>query len=89
MNAYVNLENVKLETERLILRVFQKTDVNDFYEYAKIEGVGEATGWSHHQDIHESKRILDLFMKAKKTLAIVYKNHQKVIGLLGLEEVRE
>ena len=38
MNAYVNLENVRLETKRLILRAFQKTDVNDFYEYAKVEG---------------------------------------------------
>lgn len=38
MNAYVNLENVRLETKRLILRAFQKNDVNDFYEYAKVEG---------------------------------------------------
>ena len=41
MNAYVNLENVRLETKRLILRAFQKNDVNDFYEYAKVEGGGK------------------------------------------------
>lgn len=89
MNAYVNLENVRLETKRLILRAFQKNDVNDFYEYAKVEGVGEAAGWSHHQDVDESKRILELFMKEKKTFAVVYKDNQKVIGSIGLEEVRE
>ena len=26
MNAYVNLENVRLETKRLILRAFQKNE---------------------------------------------------------------
>lgn len=89
MKAYVDLDNVRLETKRLILRAFQKNDVNDFYEYAKVEGVGEAAGWSHHQDIDESKRILKLFMEEKKTFAVVYKDNQKVIGSIGLEEVRE
>ena len=50
---------------------------------------GGAAGWSHHQDVDESKRILELFMKEKKTFAVVYKDNQKVIGSIGLEEVRE
>ena len=30
-----------LETERLILRAWRSSDLNDFYEYASVEGVGE------------------------------------------------
>ena len=31
MNAVINLKNVVLETDRLILREWEETDLNDFF----------------------------------------------------------
>ena len=75
-----------LETERLILRKWQETDLNDFYEYASVEGVGEMAGWPHHQDIETSKRILSGFIEGCEVYAMVLKSEDKVIGSLGIHD---
>lgn len=80
MDAEVNVENILIKTERLLLRPFAQADLDDFYEYAKVEGVGEAAGWVHHQSIEETKKVLSLFIKENKTLAIVEQTAGKVIG---------
>lgn len=83
MNEIIDISNVVLKTERLILRPFTLEDLNDFYEYAKVDGVGQMAGWLPHQNIEKSKQILDNFINEKKTFAITYNN--KVIGSLGIE----
>lgn len=70
MNANVDLTNVILETERLILRPWKKDDVEDFYEYAKVDGVGQMAGWNPHTSIQESKMVLSSFMKEKNVFAL-------------------
>ena len=85
MNAPVDVTAVRIETERLILRAWRETDLADFYEYARVEGVGEMAGWNHHQSVEESRRILDSFISGKKTFALEWKENGKVIGSLGLE----
>ncbi len=85
MNANVDLTNVQLETERLILRAWKESDLEDFYEYASVDGVGQLAGWQPHESIEKSKEILTLFIEEKKTFALVYKENNKVIGSLGLE----
>ena len=89
MNAVVDLTHVVLETERLILRNWNYSDLDDFYEYASVEGVGERAGWSHHESKSESQAILERFIEGKKTFAIVLKENQKVIGSLSLECLRQ
>ncbi len=86
MNANFKLNGLIIETERLILRPFKQTDLDDFYEYASVEGVGEMAGWKHHENIEMSQSILDLFINEDKTFAIVLKENNKVIGSLGVEE---
>ena len=85
MNAPVDVTNIRIETDRLILRAWRETDLADFYEYASVEGVGEMAGWNHHQSMEESRRILDFFISGKKTFALELKENGKVIGSLGLE----
>ena len=51
MNADINIKNIILETNRLLLRPFKMSDLNDFYEYAKVWGVGQMAGWLPHQSI--------------------------------------
>lgn len=86
MNADFKINNIIIETERIILRAFKEEDLNDFYEYASVEGVGEMAGWLHHKSISESKKILEMFITHDKTFAIVYKENNKVIGSIGIEK---
>jgi len=87
MNKSIDLSNVTLHTQRLTLRPWTIDDLNDFFEYASVEGVGEAAGWPHHKDINESKKILDMFIAEKKTFCIEYNG--KAIGSLGVEEYNQ
>ena len=68
MNVEIDISNVKLETERLILRAWEITDLDDFFEYASINGVGEKAGWEHHKSKDESLEILKMFIDEKKVL---------------------
>lgn len=68
MIAPVDVSSVRLETERLILRPWRETDLEDFYEYASVDGVGQMAGWEPHRDREESKKILKLFMDQKRPL---------------------
>ena len=88
MNAPIDVTNIRIETPRLILRPWQESDLADFYEYARVEGVGEMAGWCHHKSMAESRTILEMFIRGKKTLALELKESGKVIGSLGLEEMR-
>lgn len=76
----------KLLTERLELRLWQPSDVNDLYEYAQDPQVGSNAGWPAHENIETSQRIVDLFIKDADVYAIVLKSENKVIGSLGLHE---
>ena len=85
MNAKIDVTNLLIETERLILREFYPTDLDDMFEYARVPGVGERAGWPHHESIEITKKILSNFINEKKTLAIVLKENNKVIGSIGIE----
>ena len=89
MNIEIDISNVKLETERLILRAWKITDLDDFFEYASINGVGEKAGWEHLKSKDESLEILKMFIDEKKFFAIVLKENQKAIGSIGIEECRQ
>lgn len=86
MNAHFEINGLVLESERLILRGFKESDLNDFFEYASIDGVGEMAGWRHHETIEKTREILDSFISEDKTFAIVLKENNKVIGSLGIEK---
>lgn len=85
MNATFKTNGTVLETERIILRPFTLADLDDFYAYASVEGVGEMAGWKHHESIAESQRILNSFIKEDKTFAICLKETNQVIGSIGVE----
>ena len=86
MNASIDISNTVLKTERLILRPWRQEDLDDFYEYASVDGVGEMAGWRHHENHEKSKEILDSFIREDKTFAICLKHNNKVIGSLGVEK---
>ena len=86
MLAPVDITGVRLETERMLLRPWTWDDLDDFYAYASIDGLGQMAGWMPHKSIEESKAILNSFISHRKTFAIELKENGRVIGSLGIEE---
>lgn len=87
MNKEIDITGRTIKTKRLILRPFCQDDLDDFYEYAKVDGVGQMAGWMPHKSKEESKEILDMFIAGKNQFALVYNN--KVIGSVGIEKYNE
>ncbi len=86
MNVEFRLNGKIIKTTRLVLRTFKLQDLDDFFEYASVEGVGERAGWPHHKTKDETLIILKRFIEQDKTFAICLKENNKVIGSLGIEK---
>jgi len=76
----------KLESERLILRPFEVTDLDDFFEYCNLETVGPNAGWAVHENKEVSLKIIQSFIEKDEVLALVNKTENKVIGSVGLHK---
>ncbi len=87
MNAPIDVSAVTLHTPRLTLRPWCMQDLADFYEYARVDGVGQMAGWLPHKNIEESRTILELFIADKNQFAITYNG--KVIGSVGVGKYEE
>lgn len=87
MNAEIDITCVVLKTSRLLLRPWKMSDLDDFYEYAKVDGVGQMAGWLPHKNKEELKQVLTKFIENKRTFAIVYDN--KVIGSIEIKKYNE
>lgn len=86
MNAPIDVTSIYIETPRLLLRPWRESDLEDFYKYASVDGVGQMAGWLPHKSPEESRNILRMFIDHKKTLALELKENGKVIGSLGIEK---
>lgn len=87
MNTKIDITNVVLKTNRLTLRPWRESDLSDFYEYARVDGVGQMAGWLPHRNLEESRTILAHFIEGKHVFALEYQG--KAIGSLGVEEYKE
>lgn len=87
MNASIDITGITLQTERLILRSWRQEDLDDFYDYARVDGVGQMAGWLPHESKETTQMILDSFITHKKTFALELDG--KVIGSLGIETYNE
>ena len=87
MNTPIDISNIVLKTERLILRPWREDDLEDFFAYASVDGVGQMAGWKPHADREETREILNRFIERKRTFALEYAG--KVIGSLGIQEYDE
>ena len=87
MNAQIDISGIVIKTERLILRPWRQEDLDDFYEYARVDGVGQMAGWLPHESKETTQMILDSFISHRKTFALELDG--KVIGSLGIESYKE
>lgn len=87
MNKSIDISGIILNTEHLVLRPWKEFDLEDLFEYASVDGVGQMAGWPPHKSIEESRKRLDRFISNKKTFALEYQG--KVIGSCGLVDYNE
>lgn len=74
-----------LETERLILRPYTRSDAEGLFAYASNPNVGPNGGWKPHKDVQESLEIIeDIFIDS--SWAIIDKESKKLIGSIGFEQ---
>lgn len=78
-----------ITTDRIILRNFKVDDLKDLYEYCSQDGVGEMAGWPKHTSLSYSKRVLNHYMGNKNLFAVVYKENNKVIGHISVNNDSE
>jgi len=77
-----------LETERLLLRMIRKSDVNDVFEYASDPEVSKFLTWDYHKTISDSKQFINSILRKYKEhdvapWGIVLKENAKLIGTGG------
>jgi ribosomal-protein-alanine N-acetyltransferase len=84
MDVIIEVNKINIETDRLILRSWRESDLDDLFAYASVPGVGEMAGWPHHETIETSKQILRSFIDENEVFALYHKAGRKVIGSLGL-----
>lgn len=87
MNASIDISRIQLRTPRLLLRPWEQRDLQDFFAYASVEGVGPMAGFKPHDSLDVSQSILDHFIREKRTFAIEHEG--RVVGSLGIEAYDE
>ena len=73
-----------LQTERLVMRMFQPGDAMDVFDYARSPIVGAMAGWAPHKTLLESQHVVRRFISRGDVWAIVEKRTGHVIGSIGL-----
>lgn len=79
------LEAPRLQTERLVLRAWQLSDVRDLYEYARQPDVGPAAGWMPHKSLNDSLLLLrEVYLSNPLVWAITIPENGRAIGCINL-----
>lgn len=79
-----------IETQRLILRPINISDVNDLYEYASDEEVTKYLTWKTHKSIEDSINVIENVFNKRverglpEAHALVLKANGKMIGMCDI-----
>ncbi len=79
-----NINTLRFETERTILRPWEESDAEECFKYSKDPLVGPICGWPVHKDIEQSKKVIKDILSNPETYAIVWKETGLPIGSIGL-----
>lgn len=75
-----------LQTERLVLRAFDKSDAISVYAYAQSEKVGQMAGFAPHHSMEDSRQMVEALMRSGEHWAIVEKSTGRLIGSISLQK---
>lgn len=76
--------NMRLETERLILRPWKIEDAPSLFKYAQDERIGPAAGWPPHRSPEESEKIIRDVLSSEGTFAVALKETGEPVGSIGI-----
>ncbi|MEG0832774.1 MAG: GNAT family N-acetyltransferase [Oscillospiraceae bacterium] len=74
-----------LNTARLVLRPWTKSDSSSLFEYAKNPEIGPIAGWPPHKSIEESADVIVNVFCASECYAICEKSTDTAIGAIELK----
>ncbi|MBQ0079163.1 MAG: GNAT family N-acetyltransferase [Eubacterium sp.] len=75
-----------LEGDKVILRMWNRKDAADLYEYACDPRVGPSAGWYPHRSVQESRTIIDTVYLSRIDWAIIDKESGKAVGNIGFDD---
>ncbi len=79
---------MRLESKRLLLRKFQKKDINDYFEYVTHPDVGPRAGWEPYTDRQKAIERIEVERAKPLQFAIVLKSENKMIGSIEVMDVK-
>lgn len=79
-----SLMTIKIKTQRLLLRAFVATDLDDYYEVVGDAQSAKAAGFEYAHSKEDAVYILKQAMKSPTAFAIVERASNRVIGSVGL-----
>lgn len=74
-----------LKTDRLILRPWTEEDAEDLFRYASDPDIGPIAGWLPHQNIEESRKVINTFSTRPEAYAVCLKTGNRAIGTIELK----
>lgn len=72
-----------MQTDRIILRPWQKSDAEALYKYASDKDVGVRAGWPPHKSVEESIEVIRTVFSIPTIWAVVLKETGEPIGCMG------
>ena len=87
MNPTIDISHVILHTDRLTLRNWTPSDLDDLYALTSQDGVGQMCGWYPHTCKDEAQIMLDQLIDGRTSFAIIFEN--RAVGILGIPRYNE
>jgi ribosomal-protein-alanine N-acetyltransferase len=76
-------EQSMIETDRLLLRPFERADAADVFGYASNPNVSRYTSWSTHRTLADSEAFIDMVLSrgpGKHTWAVCLREESRVVA---------
>lgn len=85
MNAPIDVTDIRIETERLILRSIGEADAQDLYEILSDPETADQSGADCLKSLDDARALLSRYIQYDCVLAVVLKENEKMVGTCALQ----
>ncbi len=85
MTAPIDVTDIRVETDRLILRPICQEDLPELHEIWTTPEVIKFSGWEATESLEETQKRMIRYLETKAVLALVLKETGKMIGTFALQ----
>lgn len=89
MSEEFDTTGIEIDLGDIFLRAYDEHDLEDYFAYAKVEGINENSGKKHFETIGEAKKIEEKFLTDGNVFSIVDKNSGRMFGIFGVYNIKE